>query len=105
MIEYLYDAIRATAGQDITITAEITNDEGEQLTEACHLMLYGIDKESLITTVNGEYFEEDSEWRFTIPGEATKGLSGRYWYCICYHDINLCFKEPIYLVQGVKKWL
>lgn len=98
MIEYLYDAIRAAAGNDITITAEITNDEGEELTDACSLMLHDVDKETLITMVPGEYFAEDGEWRFTIPGEVTKGLSGRFWYCICYHDVSLCFKEPIYLV-------
>lgn len=97
MIEYLYNAIRATAGQDITISAEITNDEGGIITSGCHIMLFNPDKE-LIDTFDGEYNADDKEWNFTIAAKATEGLHGRYWYCICYHNSNLCFKEPIYLV-------
>ena len=97
MVEYLYNAIRATAGQDITITAEITNDSGTVLTEGCHIMLFDPEKEP-IGTFNGTYSEEDNEWAFVIPKDITTGLSGRYWYCICYYNQNLCFKEPIYLM-------
>lgn len=97
MIEYLYNAIRATAGQDITISAAITDDDGNILTEGCHIMFFDPDKE-LIATFDGEFNEEINEWSFTIPAETTEGLNGRYWYCICYFNANLCFKEPIYLV-------
>lgn len=95
MIEYLYDAIRATAGQDIKIYAELTDKDGNVYEEGCHLMLFNPEKE-LIVTVDGEIVE--NEWIFTIPAEITEGLKGRFWYCICHHNINLCFKEPIYLV-------
>lgn len=96
MIEYLYNAIRATAGSEIVVGAEITNDEGHYITEGCHFMLFDKDKE-LIATIDGTYLEEGN-WEFTIPAETTEGLNGRYWYCMCYHNDHLCFKQPIYLV-------
>lgn len=94
MIEYLYDAIRATAGLDIDIAANITDDEGAPITEGCSLMLS--DENKKITMVNGVY---DGElWSFNIPASATVGISGRYWYCIYHNDNTLCFKKPIYLM-------
>lgn len=95
MIEYLYNAIRATAGQDITIAAELTNTSGEPIAEGCHIMLFDPDK-NMIATIDGVC--NGTEWSFTIPAEITEGKSGRYWYCICHYNTNLCFKEPIYLV-------
>ena len=97
MIEYLYNCIKATSGQDIAIAAEITNDDGVEITEACHVMLFNPEEE-LIATHDGIYDAENSQWIFIIPAEATKGLKGRYWYCICHHESNLCFKQPLYLV-------
>lgn len=97
MIEYLFDAIRATSGQDIRIVAEITDDNGIVLTEGCSINLFGTEKE-YISSFEGEYQEENSEWIFTIPAEATKGLRGRYYYCISYHGQSLCFRQPLYLV-------
>ena len=93
-IEYLYDCIRATAGNEIPITAVITDDNGDIITEGCGLMLHN-DTE-MIAKINGVYIND--EWCFTIPAEATKNLSGRFWYCICHNDANLCFKQPIYLM-------
>lgn len=94
MIEYLYNAIRATSGEDITITAEITDDSGECISKGCSLMLW--DDEELLTAVDGLLIDE--LWTFTIPANATTGLVGRYWYCICHNNNKLQFKEPIYLV-------
>lgn len=94
MIEYLYDCIRATAGQEICICAQITDDDGTAITEGCGLMLH--DDEAMLIKVNGVCNGE--EWSFIIPAEATAGLKGRHWYCICKGDASLCFKEPIYLV-------
>lgn len=94
MIEYLYNAIRATAGEDIVITAEITDDSGECLAADCALMLW--DKDNLITAASGELI--DNIWYFTIPADTTTGLIGRYWYCICHNHSKLQFKQPIYLV-------
>lgn len=95
MVEYLYDAIRALSGQDITITALIADEEGVAIEENCHIMLFSPEKEH-IATFDGVY-KADGEWDFTIPAETTKGLHGRYWYCICQHNHSLCFKQPIYL--------
>jgi hypothetical protein len=94
MIEYLYDCIRATAGQDITVAAVITDDNGEALTSGCGLMLH--DDENMIVRVNGVF--DGEQWNFTIPADATANRVGRYWYCICRGEESLCFKEPIYLV-------
>lgn len=94
MIEYLYNAIRATAGEDITIAAKLTNDDGSQIVGGCHVMLS--DDEKVLITVDGECV--NGTHNFTIPAAATKGLHGRYWYCICSGNASLCFKEPIYLI-------
>ena len=93
-IEYLWNCIRATAGQDICICAEITDDDGNAITDACGLMLH--DDYDMLTKVNGSF--DGEQWSFEIPAEVTKGLKGRYWYCICRNDTNLCFKTPIYLM-------
>lgn len=96
MIEYLYDAIRATANTDTEITARITGDDGNAITSDCSLMLHN-DKEEMIATIKGKYNEEEQTWLFVIPKDTTKGCEcKRYWYCICHEDSNLCFKQPIY---------
>lgn len=94
MIEYIYDVIKATAGEDFTISAKAKNEDGTCVTSGCHLRLYN-DKE-LITTIDGECINE--VWGFRVPGELTKGLKGRYWYSICGANGGLNFKEPLYLV-------
>jgi hypothetical protein len=93
MIEYLYDAIRATAGTDIIIAAEVTEDNGDIVTEGCNLVLH-IDEE--MKEFSGVC--KNGLWEFTIPAAATSGLSGRYWYCVKRNNIMICFKQPIYLV-------
>ena len=94
MIEYILNTIKASAGEDIDITAKITNVDGSAITNGCQMMLF--DDEGMIAEVEGVYIDE--HWLFTIPAEATKDRLGRYWYCVCYGGKNLCFKEPIYLV-------
>jgi hypothetical protein len=96
MIEYLHDAIRATAGNNIAVTAVITDDNDEAITENCFLMLHDKDRKTIITEIRGNY--ENDEWTFIIPADKTKGLKGRYWYCIRHVNNSLCFKQPIYLV-------
>jgi hypothetical protein len=96
LIEYLYNAIRATAGEEITIAAEITDINGIPILKGCHLNLYS-DKERL-TTINGE-LDEFGVWQFTIPAEVTANLTGRYWYCMCSENHNTFnFKQPLYLI-------
>lgn len=95
-IEYLYNCIRATAGQDIEIAARITEDSGEAINDSCGLMLYSEDE--MITKVDGELVSNEGYWRFILPAEITKGLIGRYYYSIYHNDKTLCFKQPLYLV-------
>lgn len=95
MIEYLYNAIRAVAGQEITIAAKITDENSALITQNCALMLYLDNKE---VKVDGAYYADAECWQFTVPPEITKGYNGRFWYCFIENDNNLCFKEPIYLI-------
>lgn len=92
MIEYLYDAIRATAGADVVITSRIVEDDA--CVEGVGLMLH-LDEENAIV-VPGVL--ENEVYQFTIPAEITRELKGRYLYCFCKEDEPLCFKEPIYFV-------
>ena len=95
MIEYLYNAIRATAAEDITIAAKITDESGAVINKGCHLNIY--DNEKQIATING--IITNDVWEFTIPAETTANMLGRYWYCICDNEhTKLNFKQPLYLV-------
>lgn len=93
MVEYIFNTIRATAGEEITISADITDNSGEAITENCSFLLF--DDEEVLYTALGFL---DEYWSFTIPAEVTEGKNGRYWYCINHGDVSLCFKEPIYLL-------
>lgn len=55
MIETLYDAVRAVAGQKIEITISITEVD-EPITENCFITIYSDEEE--IITVLGEYLTE-----------------------------------------------
>lgn len=95
MIEYLYNAIRATAGEDITISAIVKDEAGNDITSGCHLNLYN--DEERMSSFDGVYIA--GCWEFTIPAAETANLSGRYWYCLCSQEHSkLNFKQPIYLV-------
>ena len=95
MIEYIYDAIKASAGQPIGITAKITKEDSEEITKDCNLILY--DDEKMLIRVDGVYLG-NSIWQFEVPAETTQDLKGRYWYSISHEDSDLCFKQPLYLV-------
>lgn len=96
MIEYLYDVIRAVAGQDIGITAKITDDDDMLITENCELVIHFNDGD--MKHYPGEYIANIGEWLFTVPGEDTLGYHGKHWYCIQSNNQYLCFKTPLYLV-------
>lgn len=98
MVEYLYDCIRAVASQDIVINAYITDEQENIITENCKLVIHDKDANEMLFMVEGVYLPESLNWEFTVPAENTKGLSGRYWYCIQWDKSNLCFKQPIYFV-------
>lgn len=93
-LEYIYDAIRATAGEDIGISATIVDDVGNPVESGCGLMLHNTDG-SVIGKIDGYYISEGL-WQFTIPASMTAGLYGRYYYCVCENDTTMCFQTPIY---------
>jgi len=94
MIEYLYNCIRATAGQDVGISAIIESSSGAPITEGCHIMLLNKEQQ-LLATYDGSHIA-DGLWTFIIPAKETEGKAGRYWYKICTHQESLCFTQPIY---------
>lgn len=96
MTEYLYNAIKAVAGNEFTVAAKITDEAGADIVDGCALVLY-LDNDKIIIA-NGAYYEATKTWQFTIGAEDTKGYNGRYYYCIQRNGENLCFKEPIYLM-------
>lgn len=93
MVEYLYNCILATADADTEITAKITDESGNNITENCSLMLY--DDQKVIVDIKGTY-TTDGFWNFVIPKEKTEGFKGRCFYSINHLDSKLCFKQPIY---------
>ena len=95
MIEYIFDAIKCTAGENVEVTAFITDEAGEFITENCGFMLHDKDG-NMITKIEGVC--SDNLWSFIIPAELTKGLRGRYEYCIYDAKGTLCFRKPFYLV-------
>ena len=78
MIEYLYDGIRALAGNDLVISAVITDSNGKDITSDVSLVLYDKDRETMLYSVAGTYDKETKETTFAIPKEITEGKSGRY---------------------------
>jgi hypothetical protein len=94
MIEYLYNAIRATAGEDIVIAANITDDEGNVITN-CDSKFTLFDDEGELFAISGSCSDC---WEYNIPAIMTQELKGRYWYCICANGSTLQFKQPIYFV-------
>jgi hypothetical protein len=97
MIEYLYDAIRATSGQDVPVYATFANDDGTFVSEGVVFMLHKPDGSHLVT-VEGTCNMETGQWTFNVPGEATKGHKGHYLYCFQQAGSNLCFLSPYYLM-------
>lgn len=93
MTEYLYNCILASADTDTEITAKITDEAGNNITEDCSLNLY--DDQKMIVDIKGTY-TTDGFWNFVIPKEKTEGFRGRYFYEISHLDSKLCFKQPIY---------
>lgn len=98
MIEYLYDGIRAVAGQDIRVNCYIVDEVEEPITEGCVFVLHDKDGETMIAECEGVFLTDNLMWEFVIPADATLGKEGRYWYCIQHENENLCFTQPFYLM-------
>ena len=94
MTEILYNAIKAVAGEDISIAAEITDAMNNPITSECSIVF--IDKNfSTIGEYDGTY--KNGEWTFNIPAAVTTDLKGRYWYSIKFDGGALSFAAPIYM--------
>lgn len=91
MVEYLYDCIRANAGENNVIVANITED-GIDIDTGISMFIANDDKEIIIDVV-GEYM--DGVWYFNIPAT---DLRGRYWYVIERNKNDVSFYEPIYFI-------
>lgn len=98
MVEYLYNAVMATSGDEVVINAYITNENEELITENCNLVIYDGTTNEVIVIVNGLYDTEASVWDFVVSQEITTGLYGRFMYNIEYEGDALSFKQPIYFV-------
>lgn len=98
MVEYLYDTIRAVSGQEIKINAYITDENENIISEGCYFVLHDGTGNEMLLRKNGNYVSESLCWEFLLAPEETKGLNGKYFYCIQHEDSNLCFKQPIYLL-------
>ena len=94
MTEILYNAIKAVAGEDINILAEITDVNNNNITSGCSMVFLGKDH-SIIGEYDGTY--KNGEWTFNIPAAVTTDLKGRYWYSIKFDGGALSFAAPIYM--------
>lgn len=94
-LEYLYDCIRATSGEKVSIDAKITDFDGAPVTDGCSLALYDYNGATL-ASVEGKYIPEDKTWQFNIPAASTAKLHGRYFYCVLRNHLCMNFQTPIY---------
>jgi hypothetical protein len=95
-LNYLYNAIVASKGEETVISAVITDDEGALIADGCALRLYDKDCDCMLHRVEGMF--DGEAWTFVLSAEQTQELKGRYFYCVCRHGKSLCGKEPIYFM-------
>ena len=95
-LNYLYDAILASKGEETIISAIITDDDNVVIPDGCALRLYDKDCDCMLHRVEGAF--DGEQWTFTLSKEQTAELSGRYFYCICRYGNSLCLKQPIYFM-------
>lgn len=95
MVEYLHDLIRASAGEDIDILVKAADAYGDPIA-GCAFSVF--DDTRKLFTITGIPVD-DYVWQFRIPADATRGLHGKFKYCICDHEeSSLCFKEAIHFI-------
>ena len=99
MVEYLYDAIRCSAGTYNMVNAYITDESDNLITEGCYFVIHSTGLvDEIVARIEGKYDSELGVWEFHIGPEVSNELRGRYMYCIMKDDTNLCFKQPIYFM-------
>lgn len=92
MIEFLYDAIRLSYGEEMILQVSLYDDEDQEITEGNANLEIGD------YTIHGTYNDEDECWNFLIP--STIGLKGRHFYRVVCDGIIFNFDAPIYFVEG-----
>lgn len=97
MIEYLANAIRATAGEEIVIVANIAED-GVDITSGCGIMLHIGDD---MVMFDGEY--KDELWYFTNPISAIHKTHKFFFHN--YHLSNLNYMIPCLKVKSINSRL
>nr|DAJ77168.1 MAG TPA: hypothetical protein [Caudoviricetes sp.] len=96
MIEYLYDAVRTSDGEDMTITATIQENDGTVITDGCALRVFD-NEGAQVLEKEGIYYSDVQEWEFKFELPYNSACN-RYFYTISHNGIDLAFKAPIYLV-------
>lgn len=96
MTEYISNAVRASAGNPIVITAKITENDGTVITDDCALRVFD-NEGAQVLEEEGTYYSDVQEWefKFELPYNSARN---RYFYTISHNGIDLAFKAPIYLV-------
>lgn len=94
MVEYLYNAIRATSATDLLIAARVTDDLNNPITDGVELVIDLFNDTYL--SIDGDY--QDGTWYFAIPAEKFIDVKGRFSYCFKRYDEQLSFSQPFYLV-------
>lgn len=90
MIEFIYDAIRLSYGEEIILQVRLYDDNDEEITEGNAVLEIG-NKE-----ISGYY--DDESWNFLIPSSI--GLKGRQFYRVVCDNVVFNFDAPIYFVEG-----
>ena len=96
MIEYLYDAVRTSDGEDMTITATIRENDGATITDGCSLRIFD-EGGALIEEVDGTYYADAEKWEFRFAFSTHKARA-RYFYTIAHNGKDINFKTRIYVV-------
>ena len=93
MVEYFYDYIKVSAGEENVVCAMISEEDGTAIISNCDFTLYD-NFGNILAVVEGIYYDEPGYWAFAIPAiEET----GRYYYAIGNNGTELMFKKPFYV--------
>lgn len=93
MVEYFYDYIKVTAGEENILCAFIQEQDGTAITTNCDFTLFD-NFGNMLFEVQGEYVEEMGYWMFAVPAIDEPG---RYYYTIGNDGVDLNYKTPYYV--------
>ena len=98
MVDYLYDVIKAVAGEELQIAAVITDENGADVSEGCVLVLAFGQHAEPHAQFDGTFTASNKGgfWSFVVPAAATKG-ERKLWYKVMKDGESLSFYRPLYL--------